>query len=50
MTELIEYVLEKKGKIVFLPNSFHPTDSGSNDFVFLERYSKMYGLPICRNM
>jgi polysaccharide pyruvyl transferase WcaK-like protein len=50
MTELIEYLLEKKWKIILVPNSFHPTDEQSNDFDFLERYSKIYGLPICTNM
>jgi polysaccharide pyruvyl transferase WcaK-like protein len=50
MVELIEYILEKKWKIVLIPNSYHPNDTKSNDFDFLDRYSKMYGLPICRNM
>jgi polysaccharide pyruvyl transferase WcaK-like protein len=50
MNDIIEYVLSKNWKIVFLPTSFHKTNESSNDYLFLKKYANKYNLDIAENM
>lgn len=50
MDNIIQYVLSKNGKIIFLPTSFHKTNDSSNDYIFLKKYADKYKLDIASNM
>lgn len=47
---LLELLLDKNYEPVLLPHSFHPSDSRSNDFLFLEPFAQKYNLEIAENM
>lgn len=50
ISQIIEFLQEKKAKIVLVAMSFHPQDCDSNDFVFLKQFSEKYNLRITKNM
>lgn len=50
ISQIIEFLQEKKAKILLVPMSFHRQDSASNDFVFLKYFSEKYNLKITKNM
>ncbi len=39
--EIIDYLLEKKAKVILLPHSFHKTDDLANDFKFLNKFLRI---------
>ncbi|MCP4523850.1 MAG: polysaccharide pyruvyl transferase family protein [Candidatus Gracilibacteria bacterium] len=50
ISDIIEFVSKKGGKIVLIPHSFHPTDRSSNDYFFLRNFSVKYNIKICEDM
>jgi polysaccharide pyruvyl transferase WcaK-like protein len=38
---IIDYLLEKKAKVILLPHSFHKTDDLANDFKFLNKFLRI---------
>ncbi|MBT3727524.1 hypothetical protein HOG21_07940 [bacterium] len=41
MNQIIDYLLEKKAKVILLPHSFHKTDDLANDFKFLNKFFRI---------
>lgn len=55
--EILEFILRKNSKIIFIPHSFHKTDSKANDYIFmLDFYEKLWkvfwfqNLLICKTL
>jgi len=41
INQIIDYLLEKKAKVILLPHSFHKTDYLANDFKFLNKFFRI---------
>ena len=59
MWKIIDFIIKKWWKIIFIPHSYHKEDDFSNDFIFLNKYFseallkwKFYenNMEICKNM
>jgi len=48
--EIIRFITQKWGKILFLPHSFHEENPKANDFVFLQDFCKNDRIRITNNM
>jgi polysaccharide pyruvyl transferase WcaK-like protein len=50
MREIIEILLAQKAKIILIPNSIHPLDKSSDDYLFLNTFAQTYNLEILENI
>jgi polysaccharide pyruvyl transferase WcaK-like protein len=50
MKNIIEYILWKNWKIIFLPTSFHKLNTAANDYLYLKKYADRYNLKITNSM
>ena len=50
MKEIIEFLLAQKAKIILIPNSIHPLDKSSDDYLFLNIFAQTYNLEILKNI